>query len=192
MSFGLADSHADGAFFAVIVTKLSCLSMPRAVRGYCGYRVCGAPAVRDPIGSGREYLYGGLRVQIPSKRNRRQVPDCLGNQKMTVLRRFLFYFSFSRGVKYCGPGRPLQRRQAGVGRARRLEQPRQKQGDGSAAEEHPQVNRPNHVRGELPEMKEFVHGGRPSMLLACETIRSAAAHPSNADASRTLAAVTLT
>jgi hypothetical protein len=52
MTFGLIDSHADAVFFAVIATELSCLSMPRAVRGHCSYRVCGAPALRDPIGSG--------------------------------------------------------------------------------------------------------------------------------------------
>jgi hypothetical protein len=48
----LIDSHADAVFFAVIATELSCLSMPRAARGHCSYRVCGAPALRDPIGSG--------------------------------------------------------------------------------------------------------------------------------------------
>jgi hypothetical protein len=52
MTFGLIDSHADAVFFAVIATELSCLSMPRAVRGHCSYRVCGASALRDPIGSG--------------------------------------------------------------------------------------------------------------------------------------------
>ena len=145
--------------------------MPRALRCHCSCRVCRAPALRDPMKSGTNTCM----AQSESQYHQKEIRDIRGSPRYSKNDSYLPFpvlFSFFLGSsKYRGPT-PRSDVTPPLGR-RCLEQPRQKQRDGSTAEEHPQVDQPNHVRSKLLKVTDLVHDGRFQFCLLAKVSPSA-------------------